>query len=477
MGYLERIEGYRDEMLRVLGESVAFHSVASDPVRSADGVLMPFGRPAHESLLHMLECGRSLGFEAVNLDNQAGYIEFKASDPEKAPRFDIVGHLDVVPEGTGWDEDPYVMREKDGYLYGRGVLDDKGPVVAALFAMKALRDEGIVPEHNIRLVLGLNEEVGEESIDYYVEKCGHPAAGFTPDGDFPIVNGEMGILVFDLAQKLRSTPSKADLRLTRLEAGTAHNMVPGRARAVIAGDKKMYDEIARRCEAYRAETGFAISTKKQGTSLAVEAEGKAAHGSRPEDGLSALSIMMAFLGRIRFACEDLNDFIAFFNKHIGFDHHGERLGCDFEDNHSGPLILNAGVAIINEELATVSVNIRYPVTFTDADVISGAETVIDGTDVGIITHMVQAPIFMPVDTPVVRDLLRAYTDETGDEEPETIVQAGGTYAKMVDNILCFGGVFPGEPDTMHQVGECLSTDALMKMTRIYARALDYICCR
>jgi succinyl-diaminopimelate desuccinylase len=187
--------------------------------------------------------------------------------------------------------------------------------------------------------------------------------------------------------------------------------------------------------------------------------------------------MMEFLGRIRFACEDLNDFIAFYNDHIGFDLHGERLGCNFEDIHSGPLILNAGVAIINEELATLTVNIRYPVTCTDTEVIAGIDTAVEGTDLGIITLFHQKPIFMPADTPMVVDMLRAYTDETGDQAPETKVQPGGTYAKMVDNILCFGGMFPGEPDTMHQVDECLSIDSLMKMTRIYARALDYICCR
>jgi succinyl-diaminopimelate desuccinylase len=477
MGYLERIDGYKEDILRDLADSLSFPSVACEPVMTAEGEFLPFGRPVHDSLMHMLECGRKLGFDSVNLDNKAGYIEFRAADQENAGRFDIVGHLDVVPEGTGWTGDPYVMREKDGYLYGRGVSDDKGPVIASLYAMKALKDEGIVPDCNIRLVLGLNEEVGEESIDYYTERCGHPDMGFTPDGDFPVVNGEMGILVFDLAQKLRSTPSKTDLRLTRLEAGTAHNMVPGRAKAVIAGDKQMYDIIADRASLFCKETGYVLTTKKTGSSLVVEAIGKAAHGARPQLGTNALSIMMEFLGGIKFACEDLNDFIAFYNEHLGFDIHGERLGCNFADNHSGPLILNTGVAIINEELATVSVNIRYPVTCTDTDVLSGIETALEGTDIGLITHMVQTPVFLPLDSPMVTGMLKAYTDETGDHDTPAIVQPGGTYAKMVNNILCFGGMFPGEPDTMHQVDEMLSMDSLMKMTRIYARTLMYTCCK
>lgn len=477
MGYLERLETYHDEMLKTLGESVAFPSVASEAVRSPEGELMPFGRPAHESLLHMLRKGDELGFETCNVDNYAGYIQYSApEDAEDAKMCAIVGHLDVVPEGTGWKTDPYTMIEKDGFLYGRGTSDDKGPVIACLYAMKALKEEGIVPRNHIRLVLGLNEECGEESMEYYTEKCGHPDMGFTPDADFPIINGEMGILVFDLARKFSARPGKDDLRLTRLESGTAHNAVPREAKAVIAGDKKHYDTIIDMARSYAAETGHKVKAYKQGSSLVVETEGIAAHGAHPQLGLNAFSIMMEFLGRVQFANEELNDFIAFYNEHIGFDLHGERLGCKLEDNPSGPLILNVGVAKINEELANVSINIRYPVTFTDDDVISGIDKVLEGTPVGIITRMVQGPIYMDLSTPMVGKLLGAYWDETGDRESKAIVQGGGSYAKMVHNILAYGGQFPGEENTMHQADEKLCKESYFKMARVYARAIYSLCC-
>ena len=479
MGYLERLETYRDDMLRTLKESVSMPSVKGEPVRTAEGDLLPYGRGVHDALMHTLGIGAAMGFESHNIDNYAGYIDYKVAEDKaaKAKTVGIVGHLDVVPAGAGWETDPFVMTEKDGYLYGRGTSDDKGPVVACLYAMKALKEEGVEFKNNVRVILGLDEETGDSSINYYTERYGHPDMGFTPDGDFPIVNGEMGIMVFDLARKLTAAPAKEDLRLTRMEAGTAHNMVPGEARAVIAGDKNHFGLIADRAAAYAAETGYKVKAKKQGNSLVIEVKGQAAHGARPQLGVNAISIMMDFLGRISFASEELNEFIAFYNDHIGFDLHGERFGIKFEDNHSGPLILNVGIANINEELANLTINIRFPVTYSDVDLVVGMESCIRDTSIGIITRMVQNPIFMDTDSPMVNKLLKAYRDETGDTENAPIVQAGGTYAKMVNNILCYGAMFPGEEDTMHQAGEKLSIDSFMKMARIYARAIYALCCK
>ena len=479
MGYLERLDSYKEDMLRTLKESISMPSVKADPVKTADGDLLPYGRGVHDSLMHMLGVGAAMGFESHNVDNYVGYIDCKAAEDKAADAkmVAIVGHMDVVPTGTGWETDPFTMVEKDGFLYGRGTSDDKGPVVACMYALKALKEEGVEFKNNVRVILGLDEETGDSSINYYTDRYGHPDMGFTPDGDFPIVNGEMGIMVFDLARKFSQTPGKDDLRLTKLEAGTAHNMVPGSAKAVIAGDKKYFDLIADKARAYAAETGYDIKARKQGNSLTIEVKGSAAHGARPQLGLNSISIMMEFLGRVNFANEELNDYIAFYNDHIGFDFHGERFGIKFEDNQSGPLILNVGIANINEELASLTINIRFPVTYSDVDLVVGMDSCIKDTSIGIITRMVQNPIYMELDSPLVSKLLKAYRDETGDKETPACVQAGGTYAKMVNNILCYGALFPGEEDTMHQAGEKLSVESFMKMARIYARAIYALCCK
>lgn len=475
MGYLERIDAYKDDMLKDLAELVSKPSVKADPVKTKNGELLPFGQGVHEALLCALEQGKRLGFDVYNDENYAGHIEWK-SEKGGDEYYGIVGHLDVVPVGTGWSTDPFEMVDKgDGFVYGRGTSDDKGPVVACLYALKALKDEGLEPKMNIRIVLGLDEETGDISAKHYTGHCGHPALGFTPDADFPLINGEKGIMVFELARKFSSKPGKDDLRLTKLEGGVAFNAVPADAKAVITGSKAQYDMIAQRAKLFCEETGYKLKTKKQGPSLVVEASGVAAHGAHPDLGLNAVSILMDFLGKISFANEALNEFIAFYNDCIGFDLHGERMGCHFEDKPSGQLIFNVGVANINEDIATLGINIRYPIKSTDEDVLKGIETVLDGSSIGIVTRAVQKPIHCHREDPVCQKLMKAYVDETGDTESEPMIIGGGTYAKMFNNILAYGAAFPHDENTMHQADEKFSKDSFMKMARVYARAIEAFC--
>ena len=475
MDYLEKLNSYHDEMLQVLGELVAFPSVKSDAVKTTEGELLPFGRNVHDAFEYTLKKGEELGFETFNAENYGGHVEFKSED-ENAGNFAIVGHLDVVPEGTGWDSEPYGMVQKDGYVYGRGVSDDKGPMVACLYAMKAIKEAGIVPHKNIKLVLGLDEETGFVSMDHYLEMAGQPDMGFTPDGEFPLINGEKGIMVFDLVRKFTRSTNKDGLRLTKLEAGLVSNAVPAGAKAVIAADENMYSLIKDRLAQYIMETGYDVKAKKQGTSLVIEANGVAAHGAMPQLGLNAISIMMDFLGRLQFESDELNDFIEYYNEHIGFNVNGENCGCGLEDEASGKLTFNAGIAAINEELATLTINVRFPVSCTAEQVFEGIEKTLDGTQIGIIKKSVTNPIFMDESHPMVETLMNVYRNVTGEADARPYVIGGGTYAKAVNNTLAFGALFPGEEDTMHQANEKMSIESFYKMADIYAQAIYSICC-
>lgn len=479
MDYLEILETYKDDMLETLKQTVSINSVQSAPVRTVDGDFYPFGRGVQMALEHMLEVGAGMGFQTANVDNYGGHIEWKADpvDYPKAETFGVACHLDVVPEGTCWSGDPFAPVVKDGVIYGRGVSDDKGPLVASLYAMKALKEAGIKPQKNIRLILGCDEETGCSGMDKYVEVAGQPDLGITPDGEFPLIHGEMGILYFDIAQKLTKSTLKEGLRLTKFEAGTAPNAVPATARAVVAASEpKMYDSIRDRASQYSLETGFTVKTKKQGSSMVIESFGTAAHGAHPELGINAISIMMDFLARIQFRNEELNDYIAFYNEYIGFNLHGESIGCALEDEPSGKLIWNVGMASFNEEMASVTINVRYPVTCTAEEVYSGIESTITDGRIGIIKQMHDAPIYLPLDNPMVETLMEAYINETGDTENQAMVIGGGTYAKHLNNTLAFGGLFPGEPDTMHQADERMDLESFYKMARIYAAAICKICC-
>ncbi len=477
MDYLEILETYHDDMLKTLEELVAIPSVTGDPVKTADGEVLPCGRAAADALKYMLDKGTEMGFTAFNADNYGGHLEFAGCDGDSVPEtFGVVGHLDVVPAGEGWKHNPFEMLNEEGYLYGRGVSDDKGPMVASLYAMKAIKEAGIVPKKNIRMIFGLDEEVGIMGIGKYLEIAGQPDMGFTPDADFPLVNGEKGILVFELAQKLTRSSNKDGMRLTKLEAGTASNAVPGSAKAVITADDKCYTMIKDRLAQFTAETEYDVKAKKQGTSLVLEATGIAAHGAHPELGLNAVSILMDFLGRLQFSNEEINDYIAFYNEHIAFNLHGEGMNCELQDEPSGKLIWNVGLATINEDLASITINVRYPVTCNSDQVFDGVNMTLSRNKIGVVKLDDIKPIYMDVDTPMVKKLLTAYREETGNEDAEPFVIGGGTYAKAVNNTLAFGALFPDEEDTMHQVGEKMKLESFFKMARVYAKALYLNCC-
>lgn len=476
MGYLELLESYREDILKSLGELIAFPSVSLESLKSSDGKLMRYGRAVQDAYEYMLKLGEENGFDTFDADGYGGHIQFNADESiEQAETLAIVGHLDVVPEGTGWDSDPYKLEIRDGYLYGRGVSDDKGPVLACFYIMKALKEAGIKPKKNIRLILGLDEEKGMTGMLKYVEIAGQPDLGFTPDGEFPLINGEKGILTFDLAQKLSRSATKDGLRLTKLEAGTASNAVPAQAKAVLAADESIYNLVKDRLNQYVVETGYDIKAKKQGSSLVLESKGIAAHGAHPHLGLNAVSIIMDFLGRLQFSSDELNDFIAFYNDHLGFDVAGERLGCEMKDELS-ELTLNVGLASISEDLASLTLNIRYPITKTSDEVFAGIEKTLEGTKIGIVKGGDIEPLYIEANSPMVQTMMAVYREETGDNEAKPLVIGGGTYAKAVNNTLAFGGLFPSEEDTMHQANERKSVDDFFKMTRIYAKAIYALCC-
>lgn len=477
MDYISWIEENKESIIASLQELVKIKSVQEDRCVMADGTILPFGTGVEKAYQRTLSMGRDFGFEVADFDHYGGHIDFKSENAD-AEIFGIAAHLDVVPEGDGWTEhEPYSADIDGGYMYGRGTTDDKGPLVACLYAMKALKECGIKPKKNIRLILGLDEEIGQIGMDYYLEKAGMPDFGITPDGDFPVINGEMGIIVLTLAEKLPRKVNKGELTLRKLQSGTMPNVVPGTARAVIAsGDKADYERIKELAASYAKKTGYEVHVRKTGSSLAVETVGTSAHGAKPWDGLNAISIMMELLGKIEFAQDEINDFIQFYNDHIGFNLHGENIGCGFSDEPSGKLIFNVGMAEVSEELASVVINIRYPVTIKGTDVTDDIEKMLDGTKIGIVKQLDEKPIYIEEGDELVTKLMEAYVEETGDIENKPIVIGGGTYAKKLERTLAFGALFPGEEDRMHQADERVNLESFVKYAKIYAKAIYKLTC-
>lgn len=459
----EKINKNQTEMFMSLSDLISIPSVVSDA--SGD---KPFGEKVHEAFKYMLDMAEKEGFGVYNADNYGGHIDFDGTDEGIVG---VIGHLDVVPEGDGWDFDPYGGEITDGYICGRGATDDKGPVIASFYAMKALKECGYKPKRTIRLILGLDEETNWDGMEYYLSHVySVPDMGFTPDGDFPAIHGEMGIIVFDIVKKFDSFGEKG-LELSSVKGGTAANSVADFARAVLYDSSGAgYDKIKQKVAEFRDKRDCKINCKGAGKSFEITTRGVSAHGAKPQQGKNAISIMMEFLGQLNFANESINDFINFYNKCIGYDFHGERIGCGFEDEPSGKLIFNVGMIEADRKTAQLTINVRYPVTFNDKQIYEGIMAVLDGYDLGIVKGKHQEPIYVPDDDPLVTTLVDIYRRYTGDGRKPLVI-GGGTYARAVKNTIAFGAQFPGDPDLMHQKNEKISVENMMKLTKIYAEAI------
>lgn len=468
MDYEKLLEKNNEEMIFALQKAVRCNSEEGESFVGADGKTRPFGQGVQDALELLLAMGSDMGFNVKNVDNYGGHIEFPGTGDKI---MGIIGHLDVVPAGNGWDHEPYGGEIEDGRLYGRGTTDDKGPVISCLYAMKALKEAGYQPEATIRLILGLDEETQWKGIKYYFQKEKRPDFGFTPDADFPLINGEKGMLIFDLAKKFGKSGGDG-LELRSLRGGTAPNSVADHCRAVVhSGDKDKYDEIKAIASEYRERTGRRLRIRGMGKSLEIVAEGVSAHGAKPEQGLNAISIMMEFLGRLNLINEDQNDFIAFYNKYINFRLDGSLLGIDFEDEKSGRLVFNVGMAEMSREAGKFTINIRYPVSMDGEQVYEGMEELLSRYDIGVVKTEDKKPIYIDTENPLVKELLSIYRKHTGDTESEPLVIGGGTYARSTPGIVAFGALFPGDEDLMHQKNECIDLEKFKTMTKIYAEAI------
>ena len=473
MGYLERIDEYRDAMLRDLSGLLEIPSVVSPAERD-----MPFGREVHNAFLYMLSLAEREDFSVCNIENQGGHIEFGGFLRDEEGGFlaisdEVMGilvHLDVVPAGSGWDHPPFSATEIDGRLYGRGTSDDKGPALAAFYAMKALKDEGFEPKKKVRLILGLDEETGTgwQGMQAYFRRVKRPDFGFTPDAEFPAIHAEMGILIFELVKKIGKSTAKG-IELRSLAGGNAANMVADHARAVLRAES--YDKIKEEVTAFRQETGYKINAKGMGKSLEITTQGVSAHGARPEKGLNAISVLLSFLARIGIANEDVKDFIRFYNDHIGFDLHGERIGCALCDEVSGKLIFNIGLLEADDEAARLTVNVRYPVTMDEEEVYEGIIPILDQYGFGVVKLNHQKAIFIPKDDPMITTLMDIYRKHTGDHTSEAMVIGGGTYARSMEHAVAFGMTFPGREEMAHQKNEYVPIDDLILAAKIYAEAI------
>ncbi|SHK04721.1 dipeptidase PepV [Paramaledivibacter caminithermalis] len=457
MNLEQKIEEMRDEIIKSTQEIIKLKSVKDAPKEG-----MPFGKDIHQCFMHALDLSQKLGFKTKNIDNYGGHAEF--GDGEEV--VGILVHLDVVPEGDNWTYPPYAGEIHDGKIFGRGTIDDKGPAIAGLYAMKAIKESGAKLSKKIRIIFGLDEESGWESLKYYLSKEKAPNIAFTPDAEFPAIHGEKGILVFDLVKEFNSKYTDNGIKVLKIKGGNRPNMVPDYCEAYVVSK----NSLKRNLEAYVKENKVKLEIEENGDKTIIKSYGVSAHGSLPEKGQNAISQLILFLNSLDLAEGDISDFIKVYCEKIGMDFYGKSIGCGFTDEPSGNLIFNVGIIDLNENSVKTTINIRYPVTYTHRQVCEGMKKALENTSVRIVVTENMDPIYLPKDHEVIQKLMEVYREFTGDDsEPITI--GGGTYARSMENAVAFGPLFPGQPELAHQKDEFIAVEDLIKITKIYAKAL------
>lgn len=454
------VEAYKDELIKDLQGLIRIKSIEEE----ANGN-MPFGEGPYKALKYMLDLGEYMGFKIKNVDNYAGHIEY--GDGEEI--IGVLVHLDVVPEGEeSWIYPPYSGEIHDGKIYGRGAIDNKGPAIGALYAMKSIKESGLKLNKKIRLILGTNEETNWGGINYYLKKEIPPNMAFTPDADFPVIYAEKGLLIFDLVQRFEKKCDKG-LILKSIKGGNAPNMVADKCIAVLECDD--IDSVTTMLDKFKNETGYNLKSNSNGNTITITSSGKSAHGANPEKGINAISHMMLFLSQLKFENKDMEAFLKFYEEHIGIEYYGQSIGCDFEDDISGKLIFNVGMIKVDEEEGRITINIRYPISMNSEEVFNGLRSKTDDLNFDIICHEDMKPKYIPKDHELVNTLMNVYRKHTGDYESEPIVIGGGTYARAIENAVAFGPVFVGQEALEHQKNEYIEIDLLLKATSIFADAM------
>lgn len=454
----ELVKSYREDMIQSLEELVSIPSVINLE-NAREGA--PFGMEIRSALDGLLKLAGELGFETRDYDGYAAAVDFGTEGKEVG----ILSHIDVVPPGNGWSKNPFVPEIVNGKMYGRGTIDDKGPLVASLYAMKAVKESGLPIRNHVRHIIGCDEETGHRCIKYYLTKEKGPDLGFSPDGMFSVIHAEKGILRFQI-QTNRKLPDTKELCVIRIAGGTVVNAVPNIAEVWLGGPGEQLEEVQKEFQVKAAEG----SAKMEGDVLHLTFPGVSAHAMQPWLGENAILSMIRFLKEVPFGDRKTREYFQNLDTLFGDGWEGRNLGVACQDQLSGKLSMNLGILNVEGEKTELKVDVRCPVHI-DLDTV-WKTICLTCEKYGFRPEYWQKrpPLYVPKDAKLVQILLDVYEDVTGKRE-EAITIGGGTYCRDVENFVSFGPVFPGEPELAHEADEFIDLDQLMECARLYAQAL------
>ena len=446
MSFGEKILDYKEDILKDLATLIEIESVSS------------VGSEAPQKALDfVLSRATEMGLNTKNILDIAGHAEYGSGDKYCG----VLSHLDVVPAGDGWDYEPFKLTEKDGRLFGRGVVDDKGSAIVALYCLKALKDNNVTGKNALRVIFGTTEEVGMEDMRLYFANEPLPYLGFTPDADYGICKCEKGILQIEILAENNNATT-----LTEFKSGNAVNAVPDSAYALL--DCSEYDDhqLSRLADAKKGDFTFKYTID----GMMIISKGRASHACTPEKGFNSATHLIDLLTS-NFAHSVLGNLISFIDSRISTEVNGNSLGLKMRDSASGPLTLNVGTINIDENHARATLDIRYPVTMDGSVILGRIRNLaqLEGLNVKILSH--SKPLVLPENSPLLPLLNSSYKSVMGEDAP-TYSTGGGTYARTLQNRgVAFGPTFDDDITNIHDANESIDKENFFKHAQICLEAM------
>ena len=438
--YYEKLENNFSEFLNNLDRVVSIPSYYQE-----DSTKYPFGENIQKVLEEMIDICKELGFRTyIDSEGYYGYAEIGSGEKLVG----VLGHLDVVPPGdlSKWENEPFKPVIKDGKYYGRGAQDDKGPTLAAIYALKTLLDCGFKLKYRVRFIFGTDEENLWRDMPKYVEKEEIPTVGFTPDSKFPLIYSEKGLFQCKLIAKNESG--------LVFKGGDAFNSVP--SNIIVPKNEELMKVLL--------ELNYEFKDKDE----VIEIVGKSVHAQVAETGINAINRYMHALTKLgketksgKFITENL----------IGYDF-AEPIFELVKDEHSGELKFNVGKIEFTEENEILMIDMRIPVTYDKEKIVETLSRKAKEYGFEYIQHDYLKSIYVPLDSELITTLMSAYQEITGDMESQPVASGGATYARAMNNCVAFGCVLPGSPKTEHQPNEYIILDDIKKAMKIYMKAFE-----
>jgi len=465
--YRKEIDEYIDSHVQEMMEDICvLCRINSERTAAREG--MPYGEGAAQALDAALKMAGGYGFAVRNYDHYVGTADLN----DKERQLDILAHLDVVPAGEGWQVTaPYDPVLKDGRIYGRGTADDKGPAVAALYAMRAVKELGIPLKKNVRLILGTDEECGSSDIAHYYKIEKEAPMTFSPDAEFPVINVEKGRLEGHFTGGFPRAAGTA--RLVSLNAGLKVNVVPAKAFAVTEG--VALDVAKRIAEDVEKETGIRFVFSQEDARIRITAEGANAHAAHPEGGNNALTGLLTLV--VRLPLEECGQ-IACLKGLLGLiphgDLYGEGLGIAMEDEISGKLTLAFSMLNVTDTGLEGYFDSRCPICSTEENVLQVVKGKMGGIGLTLHNGSMKPPHHVDGDGVFVQALLKVYEEYTG-RKGGCLYTGGGTYVHDLKNGVAFGAAMPGTDNHMHGADEFAVVGELVMSAKIFAQVIVELC--